>query len=280
MKTLRGRVAVVTGAGSGIGRAVAHELKRAGCHLALVDVDERGLAQAAAQLAGSGTNITSYVSSVADREAMRALPEQVIAAHGAVHIVINNAGITILGRFEELSEAEMERMAGVNFWGVVHGCRFFMPHLQQADEAHIVNVSSMAAFSGMPFQAMYCATKAAVRAFSQGLSAELADTRVGLTAVFPGAVRSNIMNSSSGPHVHTSQKLSQLLLRHGYPAERAARKIVRAIQRNQPEVRIGGQSYLFDLAQRISPTLMRFVMRLLAKHAGRVLTVPPPDSPS
>jgi NAD(P)-dependent dehydrogenase (short-subunit alcohol dehydrogenase family) len=275
MKTLRERVAVVTGGGSGIGRALAQTLAAEGCHLALADVSEAGMAETAARLAPSGVRVTTHVTDVANREAMRALPDAVLAAHGAVHVVVNNAGITALARFDELTEAELDRIVGVNFWGVVHGCRFFLPHLQRADEAHLVNTSSMAAFTGMPFQTMYCATKSAVRGFSQALRAELGGSRIGLTTVFPTAVRSNIMGSASGPHQETVRRLSGLLQRHGYPAERAARKIVRAVRRGRPEVRIGGQSYAIDVMQRLSPRVTRALMRLIARQADRLLAAPP-----
>lgn len=271
MRFLRGRVAVVTGAGSGIGRALAEALAAEGCHLALVDVNPDGLADTAARIAAIGVRSTTHVASVADREAMRALPQAVLDGHGAVHVLVNNAGITALGRFEELSEAEIDRIVGVNLQGVVDGCRFFLPHLRRVEEAHVVNVSSMAAFVGMPFQTMYCATKSAVRGFSQALRAELAGSGVGLTVVYPAAVRSNIMGAATGPHQATAQRLSTLLQRHGYPATRAATRIVTAIRRNRPELRVGGQSHVLDLTQRMSPRSVRLFMRLLARQADRFL---------
>jgi NAD(P)-dependent dehydrogenase (short-subunit alcohol dehydrogenase family) len=274
MKTLQGRTAVITGAGSGIGRALAGTLGRAGCRVALVDIDARGLAETAASIANGSGRVSRHVLSVGDREAMRRLPDAVLAEHGAVHVVVNNAGITTVAAFEDTSEPDLDRIVGVNFWGVVHGCRFFLPHLRRADEAHIVNQSSMAAFAGMPFQAMYCATKSAVRGLSQALRAELAGTRVGVTAVFPGAVRSNIMQAATGPHPEATQRLSNLLQRHAYPAERAARRIVRAIRRDRPELRVGGQSYALDVTARASPRVVRAVMQLIARQADRVLRVP------
>jgi len=279
MRTLAGRVAVVTGAASGIGRAVSEALAREGYRLALVDVDERGVAETAARARAAGAPASLHVTSVADREMMRKLADDVLRAHGAVHVLVNNAGVTALARFDELSEAEIDRIVAVNFWGVVHGCRFFLPHLGRADEAHIVNVSSMAAFAGMPMQTMYCATKAAVRGFGQALRAELTGSRVGVTTVLPGAVRSNIMGAATGPHAPATERMSALLQRHGYPTERAARLIVRAIRRDRPEIRIGGQSHALDLAQRVSPGLIRAVMRAVTRQAARILVAPVPPAP-
>lgn len=271
MKNLRGKTAVITGAGSGIGRAVARHLAREGCRLALVDINASGLDETRTLLTGSAVQyVSTHVLSVADREALRLLPAEVVRIHGAVHILVNNAGVTSLASFDELSEADIDRMISVNLLGVLLGCRFFLPELRKAEQAHIVNMSSMAAFAGMPYQTIYCATKSAVKGLSESLRAELSGSHVGITAVYPGAVGTHIMASASSPHGPVSQKLGELLLRHGYPVDRAARKIVRGIKCNAASVRIGAQSYMLDWSKRLLPDLIAAVMGFIARR-GRVM---------
>lgn len=277
MKQVRGKTVVITGAGSGIGRALARVLAAEGCRLALVDVQAQGLEQTRALLAGSASpGISTHVLSVADREAMRGLPAEVAAIHGQVDILINNAGVTSLASFEELSEAEIDRTIGVNFVGVLMGCRFFLPELTKAPQAHIVNMSSMAAFAGMPYQTIYCATKSAVRGLTESLQAELSGTSISVTGVYPGAVGTHIMASASSPH-SVSAKMGELLLRHGYPVDRAARKIVRGIKANHATVRIGAQAYLLDWSKRLLPGLIAAVMALIARRGRQMLARSVPE---
>lgn len=146
MKQLQGRVAAITGAASGIGRATAELLGSRGCSVALIDINENGLEQAARELGANGVKTSVHLADVADAERMRALPAEVVTEHGAVHIMINNAGVSVLKSFEDHSLEDLHWLIGINFWGVVHGCKFFLPELCKAPEAHIVNVSSMSGF--------------------------------------------------------------------------------------------------------------------------------------
>lgn len=271
MKQLKGKTAVITGAGSGIGRALALQLGAAGCRLALVDIQAAALEQTRAMLTVSeSAHVSLHALSVADRDAMRRLPSEVVQIHSHVDILINNAGVTALASFEELSEAEIDRMIAVNLMGVLLGCRFFLPELKKAPEAHIVNMSSMAAFAGMPYQTIYCATKSAVRGLTESLQAELSGTNITVTGVYPGAVGTHIMASASSPHA-VSAKMGELLLRHGYPVDRAARKIVRGIRGKSPMVRIGAQSYLLDWSKRLMPWVIAALMSLIARRGRAML---------
>ncbi|MGE3672806.1 MAG: SDR family NAD(P)-dependent oxidoreductase, partial [Polyangiaceae bacterium] len=173
MKQFKGRVAVVTGAASGIGRATALELAAAGCHLALADLNEAGLESARKQAEALGVRVTTHRVNVADLKAMERFVDEVVAAHGGVNILINNAGVAATSAFEEQSLSDYEWLVGINFWGVVYGCKLFLPHLKRADEAHIVNISSMFGLTGIPTQTAYCATKFAVRGFTESLWVEL-----------------------------------------------------------------------------------------------------------
>ena len=270
MKQLSNKTAVITGAGSGIGRATAIELSRHGCHLALADIHLAGLEETQHLIGTTVNRISLHQLDVADRKALAAFPQQVLATHPAIHILVNNAGITTLASFEELSDDQVQRIVDINFWGMILGCRHFLPILRTQPEAHIVNVSSMAAFSGMPYQTMYCATKAGVLGFTEALRAELYGTGIGITAVCPGAVGTNIMASAESPYA-IAGRMGELLQRHGYPAERAGRKIVAGIRCNRSLVRIGGQAYALDWARRLAPWMVAWIMGQLGRQGRKRL---------
>jgi NAD(P)-dependent dehydrogenase (short-subunit alcohol dehydrogenase family) len=196
MQRLEGRIAVITGAASGIGRALALQLAEAGCGLALVDVQAETLRRVGAECRERGAQVSTHAVDVSDRAAMAALPQRVIDFHGAVHILINNAGVTVADTVLEQSLEDWDWIVGINLWGVIYGCRAFLPHLLAAEEAHIVNLSSVFGIAGVPMQAAYCTTKFAVLGFSESLQAELRGTCVGLSVVHPGGVNTNIVRAS------------------------------------------------------------------------------------
>lgn len=269
MKKFEDRVAVITGAGSGIGRALSHALAAKGCHLALTDVDEAGLAGTASELAGSGRKVTTYRVDVADREAMQALPDRVVADHGAAHIVINNAGVTIGGEIETQPMEDLEWIVGINFWGVLHGCRFFIPVLKQQDEAHIVNLSSLFGLVGLPGQGAYCATKAAVRSLSETLSAELVDTPVRVTSVHPGGIRTNIVANARMDEGEEKQELLEFFENLRVGPEHAARRIVDAIERENPRLLICAETYASDWVKRAWPVTASRLVNFFARRRKR-----------
>ena len=167
MKQFKGRVAAVTGAASGIGRALAKDLARRGAHLALADIDDVGLAETVAQCEGLGVKITSQHLDVADRQAVYAWADRVVADHGAVNLVVTNAGVAMLGAMvESMSYQDFEWLMNINFWGVVYGTKAFLPHLKASGEGHIVNVSSAFGLISFPSQSAYNAAKFAVRGFT------------------------------------------------------------------------------------------------------------------
>jgi short-subunit dehydrogenase len=274
MKHLAGRVAVVTGAASGIGRAVAVELAGRGCALALVDVNEGGLAETADRVRAAGRKVSVHVADVADRARMERLPAEVLAEHGHVHVVVNNAGVAVSGRLVDQSLDDFAWIVGINFWGVVYGCKLFLPQLLREDEGHIVNLSSLFGLLGVPTQVSYNATKYAVRGISEALISELSGTRVGVTSVHPGGIRTNIVRSaraSTPKDAEDNRNSVDLFERFAMAPEKAARKIVRAIERNQARVRIGFESYLTDWLKRLAPvTVQRLVGwgRRRAQSAG------------
>ncbi|MBV8657392.1 MAG: SDR family NAD(P)-dependent oxidoreductase [Burkholderiales bacterium] len=269
---LKGRTAVVTGAASGIGRAIAQSLARRGCHLALADLNLAGLAETVAlvEAEAAGLRVSQHTLDVADRVAVAALPDAVIAAHGTVDVLVNNAGVALGGTFEQVSEADFEWLFDINFWGVVRMTRAFLPHLKAAGDSRIVNLSSLYGLISPPGQAAYSASKFAVRGFSQALAHELAGTQVGITVVHPGGVATAIARNARVPagipaaQVALQQKAFRKLLR--LPPEVAGETIVRAIERRQRRVIVGTDAKLVSVLERLLPVhywpcLMRLMPR-------------------
>ena len=256
VRKLDGRVAVVTGAGSGIGRATALLLAQKGCALALVDLDETSLAETATLVRAHGRRVSLHEADVADRARMEHLPGEVLSDHGHVHILVNNAGVSVIGTLLEQKLDDFAWLMGINFWGVVYGCKLFLPFLLAEDEAQIVNISSMFGFVGIPTQISYSASKYAVRGFSEALSSELSGTHVGVTCVHPGGIRTNVVRASrvsSEGDLEDQRRTIEMFERFAHSPEKAARKIVRAIERKQARVRIGPEAYLTDWAKRLFP---------------------------
>jgi short-subunit dehydrogenase len=260
MKDFSGRVAVVTGAASGIGRAIALEFASRGANIALVDVNEDALLEARTEIEEKGVNASIHVVDVSSRSQMSALPEQVIAAHGAVHVLVNNAGVSVNLEFKDQSVDDLEWITGINYWGVMYGCKFFLPHLLAQEEAHIVNMSSLAGLTGMKHQTSYSATKFAVRGLSESLYVELAGTNVGITCVHPGSVATNILEAARMQEDHREKMLK--FFHMAMPAENAARKVLRAIEKRKFKLVFCVESRLISFLLRLSPRGTISLLRL------------------
>lgn len=253
MRALRHKVVVITGAASGIGRALARALASRGAVLALVDVDESGLQSLCDELSQINSTISSYIVDVSDRASMECLPVKVMTAHGTIDVLINNAGVSVGAMFDDHSIEDAEWLLDINLKGVIYGCKFFLPYLKQSPEAHIVNVSSMFGFFSMPGQAMYSASKAGVRGFSEALWTELASTSVRVTTVYPGTIRSNVIRASRMLDAQAQVRAAKLQEKYGMPTEKAAEKIVRAIERNKLRVVVGADAHIAELLKRLFP---------------------------
>jgi butyryl-CoA dehydrogenase len=259
MRHLEGRVAAITGAASGIGRALAVALAREGMRVAISDVNELGLAETAKLAAGArpGAQISAARVDVADRAAMHAWAERVAAEHGAVHLAVNNAGVALGATIAQMSYDDLEWLFGINFWGVVHGTKAFLPHLLAAEEGHIVNVSSVFGLIAVPGQGAYNAAKFAVRGYTECLrqELELEGRRVSATCVHPGGVKTNIARAARNPQLDLISR-DQAARRFDDFActtpEWAALRIVRGVQRNARRVLIGADARAIDLLQRLT----------------------------
>jgi len=267
---LSNRVAVITGAGSGIGRATALALARRGCHLALADIAPDGLKETGWMLSNLGVRVTTHTLDVADREAVRALPASVHEAHKRVDLLINNAGVALGGSFEQVSEADFDWLMDINFHGVVRMTRAFLPLLHASDDARIVNVSSIYGIVSPPGQAAYSASKFAVRGFSNALRHELEGSTVGVSVVHPGGVATAIARSARVP-AHTPQeevergrRLAERLLRLSPDA--AGDIIVRGIEARSPRILVGTDAKVVAILERLSPV---HYWRILKKATSR-----------
>lgn len=241
---------VVTGGGNGIGREVVLELLRRGARVAALDVSEKGLAETAS-LAAAGERLTLHTLDITDRDAVAALPAVLAAVHPSVDGLINVAGIVHrFARVADLSFDEIERVMNVNFWGVVTLVKTFLPVLQARSEASLVNVSSMGALAPVPGQSAYGASKAAVKLLTEGLAAELRETPVAVTVVFPGGVGTDILGNSGVEMKRTADASGAGKLTS--PAD-AGRQIVDAVAKGTPRVRIGSDARLLDRLSRLMP---------------------------
>ncbi len=279
MTTIRGAAAAVTGAASGIGRALALELAARGCDLALADRDEAGL-QATAQEIGRACSqkVTVHRVDVSEPQQIADFAQAATLAHPGLNIVVNNAGVALLGQFNEIDQAQMDWLMNINFWGVVHSTRAFLPHLARRREAHIVNLSSIFGIIAPPGQTAYAAAKFAVRGFSESLRHELrmAASPVRLSVVHPGGVATNVVrNSRAGSGVTDNARRAQTIERFDAVARTtpaaAALRIIAGIEKNQPRILIGNDARFMDLLQRFRPGTYWAVLARRIEKAGKAV---------
>ena len=253
---LKGRTALITGAGGGIGRAVAVSLARRGCELVLADVNEAGMAQTAQEI-GSGVRVSRHRLDVADPQAVAALPEQVLAEHAGLDLLVNNAGVAVGGGFEQVAEADFEWLFSINFWGVVRMTRAFLPLLKRSPDARLVNLSSIFGIVAVPGQTAYVASKFAVRGFSESLRHELKSTSVGVTVIHPGGVATGIARSArppqGAPEVEVERQVKAFEAKLILSPTIAGEKIVQAVERRRPRAIIGLDARIAAAAERLAP---------------------------
>lgn len=254
MNTLSDKVAVVTGALGGIGRATAVALADAGAHLALVDRSVDGAEDLVDRLHQMGRKVSLHALDVRDRDALNALPDAVVAEHGAVHVLVNNAGVTATHPFLEQSEEDFDWVLDVNLHAVVRGTRAFLPHFVAQGEGHVVNISSVFGIVGVPSQVAYSTSKFAVRGFTEALAEELRGTGVGTTVVHPGGIRTGIVANSRADDVEEKARLEKFFEKKTRPPEDVGDAIVAAVLSNKERVLVTPEAYVLDALKRLLPT--------------------------
>jgi NAD(P)-dependent dehydrogenase (short-subunit alcohol dehydrogenase family) len=273
MKSVQNKVAAITGAGSGIGRAIAAELARRGCHLALSDISEQGLAETAEMVSAHGIRVTTRRLDVSERDEVYDWAQQVVDEHGAVNLLFNNAGVALSATLESVKLEDFEWIMGINFWGVVYGTQAFLPHLKASGDGHIVNISSLFGLIAVPEQGPYNASKFAVRGYTEALrmELELEGAPVSATCVHPGGIATNIAFSaridadllkSRGMSADEARRMSNKLLQRTSPRS-AAQQILRAVERNARRVLVGPDAKILDKIVRLlgswyQPLMLRF----------------------
>ena len=250
-------VAVVTGAGSGIGRALGQQLAAAGSAVALADIDEAGLMETAASLSGKRASATTHVVDVADEAAMRAFAKDVLARHARVTLLINNAGVALYGTFEEISLDDYRWLMGINFWGTLYGVKYFLPILKQQPRAHIVNLSSVFGLVAPAGQSAYASSKFALRGFTEALRHELEGTSVFVSCVYPAGVKTAIARRARLGAATTERTRQEGIARLDKVAKMspaaAAARILEGVERRQPRILVGAAAHSIDLLQRLRP---------------------------
>ena len=270
-----GATAVVTGAASGIGRALAVELAKRGANLAISDVNDTGLSETAslAQSAASGVKVSTFHLDVADRQAVLAHAGEVASEFGQVNLVFNNAGVAVAATVEETTWEDFDWLMGINFWGVVHGTKAFLPHLIESGDGTIVNISSVFGFIGVPSQSAYNSAKFAVRGFTEALRQEMLmeDKPVSVHCVHPGGIRTNIARSARVPvdsDVDKDQMAKDFERIARTSPERAARTILRGIDRGKPRILVGPDADLINGFERFLGARYEGILARLAKRSG------------
>ncbi len=251
-------VAVVTGAGSGIGRSLAQRLAAGGSALALADIDEAGLLETLESLGSKSAAVSTHVMDVAEEASVSAFAEDVSRQHGRVTLLINNAGVSLHGDFEEISLHDFRWVMNINFWGTVYGVKYFLPMLKRARRAHIVNLSSVFGIIAPAGQCAYAASKFAVRGFTEALRHELEGSNVGVSSVHPAGVRTHIARRSrigAGASASTREKnIARFEQLARTSPETAAARILRGVECDEPRILIGMDAYQIDILQRLRPT--------------------------
>ncbi len=281
MRRFEGKVAAITGAGSGIGRALAVELASRGCHVAISDVDDEGLAETRRLVEAVGNSVkvaTAHVD-VADRQAMVRWAAETAEQFGHVNLIFNNAGVALSATVEAMRHESFRWLFDINFWGVVNGTDAFLPHLKASGDGHVVNVSSVFGLLGLPTQSAYNAAKFAVRGYTEALRTELeaAPCGVSATTVHPGGIRTDIARNARlefADHedaIDAETAAAEFEKMTTTTPEKAAQLILGAVAKNKRRALIGPDAHVFDAAARLSPRTAQWAIGRWASRRARTV---------
>ena len=260
-----GKIAVITGAASGIGRALARQLNREGCQLYLSDINAEGLEETVSGLSRPDIAVDTQLLDVADKSAVHAWAERIGTERGHVDIVINNAGVALEATAEDGSYEDLEWLMGINFWGVVYGCKAFLPLLRRSSQGHLFNVSSVFGIIGVPTQSAYNAAKFAVRGYTEALRQEMEGTNVHVCCVHPGGIKTNIARAArtSSTEISADERGEEFERVARTTPERAAQQIISAMESRKKRLLIGLDARLISLASRLFPAAYTFILSWL-----------------
>jgi len=271
IKDLRDKVVVITGAGSGIGRATAHAFAAEKSKLVIADINRERLDSVREEIENLEGEAAGKVVDVSDPSQVEELVRFTMDTHGRVDVVHNNAGVGIGGPIEAMPLEDWERIFAINFWGVLYGVKFFLPHMIEQQSGHIVNTSSAAGYCGLAALGAYTATKHAVVGLSDVLRAEVRRYNIGVSTICPGVINTNVVRDGKQTLLSTS-KLDQEMMagfyeKYGWPPERVAKAVVKAVKKNKSLVPVGPEAWVFWYMTRISRPVYDFYLRMAAKAA-------------
>lgn len=279
MKNFNNKVAAITGAGSGIGRALAINLAQQGCHLALSDVSEAGLAETVSLLSQYSVMVTTTKLDVSDKDAFYAWADQVVADHGRVNMIFNNAGVALSGTVAALDISDYEWIMNINFYGVLYGTKAFLPHMERSGEGHVINISSIFGLASQPLMSGYNASKFAVRGLTESLRQDLESTQsvVSSTCVHPGGIKTNIakqsrMSASTSEVMGSDNDKTIKDFERTFitTPDKAAKTILNGVKKNKRRVLIGPDAYVFDAMVRLFPAGYQWIITKVVKLQGKL----------
>lgn len=271
MKSFENKVAAITGAGSGIGRALAIELAKQKCQLALSDVNVAGLQKTQALIAETNPNlkVNIYSLDVADREAVKDHSQQVLSDFGQVNLVFNNAGVALSARLDEVERSDFEWLFDINFWGVVNGTEAFLPHLKQSGEGHIINISSVFGMISLPKQGTYNASKFAVRGYTESLRQEMIvrGHNIGVSCVHPGGIATDIARNARMDQDDQENGMADLFDKIVQTTpEQAAKTILKGVRKDKRRIMVGADAHLIHFLVRLLGSRYQLITQWLSKR--------------
>lgn len=276
MKNIKNKVVAITGASSGIGQMLAVNFAKKGCHLALASRNETKL-QETINLIKDPVNITTHILDVANRKQVFLFAEEVIKQHNHVDIIINNAGVSLIDLLYKVSLEDFEWIMNINFWGVVYGTMAFLPYLKKRPESHIINVSSVYGLLPVSNAGCYCASKFAIRGYTESLIQEMRGTSTHVSCVYPGGIKTDIVKNAKinnivygMPHDKARKIFQESLLKTS--SDKAAKQIISGIQHNKSRILVGSFSKTTDILMRIMPITIPILIDIINKRIAKIVS--------